>query len=263
MIPVSHNHAGFPDGISGLHLIERMREQALKYGAELRAATITNVSKSGDFFLCRSHESVVVARTVLFATGVHNRRPTMTTRLHDDAVRRGLLRYCPICDGYEVTDQPVAVIGQGQKGLAEAEFLRGFTANVTLISSVGETDFTAEQISRANDAGIAVVEEPYRGFRLGANRIHVALSSGDRTFSAVYPALGSDAQSKLAAALGVKVTEDRCVIVDAHQRSTLPGVYAAGDVVIGLDQISTAMGQASIAATSIRNDLAAVQPKRR
>ena len=74
------------------------------------------------------------ARTVLLATGVTNRRPPMDEELHDDALARGLIRYCPICDGYEVTDKKVGVIGSDSHGVAEALFLRSYTADVTLIA---------------------------------------------------------------------------------------------------------------------------------
>ena len=68
----------------------------------------------------------VEAQTVLLATGVTNRRPPMDEALHDDALARGLIRYCPICDGYEVTDKKVGVIGSGSRGVAEALFLRSY-----------------------------------------------------------------------------------------------------------------------------------------
>ena len=74
------------------------------------------------------------AQTVLLATGVTNRRPPMDEALHDEALARGLIRYCPICDGYEVTDKKVGVIGSGSHGVAEAVFLRSYTADVTLIA---------------------------------------------------------------------------------------------------------------------------------
>jgi hypothetical protein len=64
-----------------------------------------------------------------------------------------------------------------------------------------------------------------------------------------------DVHSDLAAALGAACGGDGCVLVDAHQRTTIPGLYAAGDVVLDLDQISHAMGEAGIAATTVRNDL--------
>ena len=76
---------------------------------------------------------------MLLATGVTNRRPPMDEDLHDDALARGLIRYCPICDGYEVTDKRVGVIGGEAHGVAEALFLRGFTKDVTLIAPHAET----------------------------------------------------------------------------------------------------------------------------
>jgi thioredoxin reductase (NADPH) len=65
--------------------------------------------------------------------------------------------------------------------------------------------------------------------------------------------------SELAEGLGAALTDEGCIKVDAHQRTSCPNLYAAGDVVIGLDQISHAMGEAGVAATTIRNDLAAKQ----
>ncbi len=74
-------------------------------------------------------------------------------------------------------------------------------------------------------------------------------------FDTAYAAMGSDAQSLLGAAVGAKTTPEGCLVVDRHQRTNVPGLYAAGDVTEGLNQIAVAVGQASIAATAIRNDL--------
>ena len=68
--------------------------------------------------------------------------------------------------------------------------------------------------------------------------------------------MGSVIRSELAVALGAEASEEGCLVVDAHQRTSVPGLYAAGDVIKGLDQISHAMGEAGVAATAIRNDLA-------
>jgi thioredoxin reductase (NADPH) len=82
-------------------------------------------------------------------------------------------------------------------------------------------------------------------------------------FDSVYPALGSVIRSGLAVTAGAKVSEDGCILVDDHLETSVPGLFAAGDVVIGLDQISHAMGQAGVAATTIRNHLAEKKPLRR
>ena len=91
--------------------------------------------------------------------------------------------------------------------------------------------------------------------------IVVETPHGHHTFDSVYPALGSDVHNELAGQIGVALSgETGCILVDAHQRTNVPGAYAAGDVVIGLDQISHAMGEGGVAATTIRNDLAKERP---
>ena len=99
-----------------------------------------------------------------------------------------------------------------------------------------------------------------RNFALDPTGIHFTVGQKGMSFDAVYPALGSEIHSELAASLGATLTDEGCIKVDAHQRTNVLGLYAAGDVVVGLDQISHAMGEAGVAATTIRNDLAAAQP---
>ena len=90
--------------------------------------------------------------------------------------------------------------------------------------------------------------------------IVVETAAGRLHFDSIYPALGSDTHSGLAAMVGADRSDVGCIAVDSHQRTSVPGLYAAGDVVIGLDQISHAMGHGGVAATTIRNDLAKEQP---
>ena len=114
LIPCTHNHAGFPDGISGLELLARMTEQAERFGAAARTRPRHQDRARGDGFRVRAEAREFRARTVLVATGViNNRPPGMDDALHAEALAEGLLRYCPICDAYEVTDKRVAVIGTG------------------------------------------------------------------------------------------------------------------------------------------------------
>ena len=126
-IPCTHNHAGYPDGISGKELVRLMREQAQKYGARIERDYVTRLDKTEQGFCAAWGSGSVEAKTVLLATGVKNRRPPMDEELHDEALARGLIRYCPICDGYEVTDKKVGVMGSDRHGVAEAVFLRSFT----------------------------------------------------------------------------------------------------------------------------------------
>jgi thioredoxin reductase (NADPH) len=261
-IPCTHNHAGYPDGISGKELIERMREQAQRYGAKIVDGMVTRLERNEDsgLFCAEWGSGSWRARTVLLATGVTNRRPPMDEALHDDALARGLIRYCPICDGYEVTDKKVGVLGSGHHGVAEAVFLRGYTADVTLIAPDKAMNVSAVDRLALEQAGIETVDGPAEAVAIAEDSITVDTAEGHFTFDSVYPALGSDVHCQLADMIGARLNDDGCVGVDAHMRTSVEGVYAAGDLVIGLDQISNAMGQGGIAATTIRNDLAKERP---
>jgi len=260
-IPCTRNHAGFPDGISGTELLGRMGEQACKYGAKIVTEFVTKLERdeATGLFTATWGSGCATARTVLLATGVSNRRPPMDEALHDDALARGLIRYCPICDGFEVTDKKVGVIGSDSHGVAEALFLRSFTADVTLIAPDKALQLKPEDQDKLKAAGIDCADGPTQAVAISADFIVVDTAEGHFTFDSVYPALGSDTHTQLAEMVGAELSAD-CIRVDSHQRASVPGLYAAGDVVIGLDQISHSMGEGGVAATTIRNDLAEKRP---
>jgi thioredoxin reductase (NADPH) len=261
-IPVSHNHAGFPDGIPGKELLERMCDQARLYGTRIEQGQVTRLEKCGDeLFEAEWGSGPVKARSVLLATGVTNRRPPIEKAIHDVAMAEGQIRYCPVCDGYEVTDKKVAVIGNAERGPGEAIFLRGYTADVTLIEPDGPLALDASERSRLSEAGVTLLDGPIDVIEPGENAITVTLCDGTRhEFASIYPALGSDVRNQLAEMVGAELAGDRCIVVDDHMRTSVEGLYAAGDVVQGLDQISNAMGQGGVASTTIRNDLAKERP---
>jgi len=264
-IPCTRNVSGFPDGINGNELLQRMRDQACKYGAKIETEFITKLDRDSNsgLFTATWGSGCATAHTVLLATGVSNRRPPMEEKLHDDALARGLVRYCPICDGYEVTDKRVGVIGSDSHGVAEALFLRSYTANVTLIAPDKAMGLKRDDNQKLKAAGIECVDGPTQAVAISKDCIIVDTAEGHYTFESIYPALGSDTHTQLAEMTGAELSADQCIKVDSHQRTCVPGLYAAGDVVIGLDQISHAMGEGGVAATTIRNDLCAKQPRLR
>ena len=263
-IPTSHNHAGFPDGINGEELLERMREQAAKYGAMREPKRVTDLTRPDECFTVTCDDETYRARTVLLATGVVNNRPEgIDDQLHDEALSRGLIRYCPVCDGYEVTDKKVAVIGTGDHGTAEAQFIRTYTSDITLVSPGGDHDLSDACSKALDEAGIKRVAGPCGGFAMENSPIGFDTAEGRMQFDSLYPALGSVVRSGLARSCGAEVSEDDCVLVDDHLETSVSGLFAAGDVVLGLDQISHAMGQAGVASTAIRNRLAEKKPLRR
>ena len=259
-IPCSHNHAGFPDGISGTDLLTRMRDQAAKYGARLHRGVVSDLVRENGLFVARADIGTFSARSVLLATGVVNRRPEMMAdQAHDLALASGLLRYCPICDGYEVTDKRIAVLGTGGRGVAEAKFLRSYSADVTLVAPGEGHDLDTAELAELAEAGIAVAGT-CRAIVPEDGQIMLDIDGTATLFDTLYPALGSEIRSELAGDLGAKMGGEGCMLVDAHQRTNIDGLYAAGDVVLGLDQISHAMGEGGVAATTIRNDLAKAAP---
>jgi thioredoxin reductase (NADPH) len=131
LIPKSHNYPGFPTGISGVELLERSVLQAEFYGVPIRRDWIAGVEKTPDGFVARSGNGEVSARTLLLATGIVDIAPQMEGL--DEAVRTGLVRYCPVCDGFEASDQRIAVMGASEGAISKARFLRTYSNQVTLL----------------------------------------------------------------------------------------------------------------------------------
>lgn len=260
LIPRTHNHAGYPGGIPGRELLQRMYAQAQEFGVDVASTYVEKLERRDDLFFVHSDGRTWTSRSVLLGTGVVNHRPDIAPETHDVALERGLLRYCPICDGYEVTDRKVGVIGTDTHGFNEAMFLRMYTPRVTLIAPSGAHALSQEQRDQLTEVGVELVAGPCRPLRIEGEQIIVPTPAGDSRFDSVYPALGSVIRSELALMLGAEASEEGCLLVDAHQRTSVSGLYAAGDVTKGLDQISHAMGEAGVAATTIRNDLAEEKP---
>ena len=260
LIPMTRNHAGFPGGIAGRELLDRMRRQALDHGVRIEAGEVTRLVREAGGYIAEAGDARYPATMILLATGVTNRRPAIPAEEHDLALTRGLLRYCPICDGYEATDQNIAVIGTAERGTKEALFLRGYSDRISLIAPEGAHQLGADQIETLRRANVTIIDGPARDLSVAGTSISVATPGGTLSFDTLYPALGSIIRSKLAIDLGAEASDEGCLVVDEHQRTTIPGLFAAGDVVLGLDQISHAMGDGGVAATTIRNDLAAERP---
>jgi thioredoxin reductase (NADPH) len=256
-IPRSHNHPGFPGGIHGPTLLRRMRAQAERFGARFLEGRVEVVERepggagfaiSGDGFDLR-------ARTVLLATGVHDNLPPL--KGVEPAIRRGLVRICPICDAYEVMGRRVALVGDGDLGGREARFLRDYCEAVTLVH-VGAPE-ALSPVERAALAAFAVRVREAALADLSLTRDRAVLKIGEgpaEEFEALYAALGCAARSTLAERAGVAVTDQGYLIAgQAHQETATPGIYAAGDVVRGLNQITVAQAEAAIAATAMHNFL--------
>jgi thioredoxin reductase (NADPH) len=254
-IPLSRNHPGFPHGVRGKTLLGRMRRQAEKYGAVIESARVEDLRAADAGFRLVTEAGEVSARKVVLATGVLDIEPDIPGV--EAAIASGLIRVCPICDGYETIGRRVGVIGRDAHAAREALFLTTYTPQVGLIHAGPPEALPAAERAALRNAGVVVVEAPIESVALDRKQIAALCFGPDRTerFDCLYAALGVVARSDLAVKAGAKLDGAGRLLVSDHQETSVPGLYAAGDVVRGLNQISTAAGEGAIAATHIHNAL--------
>jgi len=257
-IPTSHNIPVFAEGISGKDILARARANLEQYGARVQAGRVTGLSKQPDRFIAvvEGHDgstAQIAARRVVLATGAVDIEPDLPDV--PNAVQRGLVRYCPICDGYESRDQKIAVIAYGAHGIGEAVFIaHTYSRDVTLLTLGQTLKLDAEQRARIDENGIKVVEAPVESLEVENDRISAVNVAGrEYRFDVLYSALGLKYRSDLAIALGAEQDPSGSLIVDSHCQTSVKGLYAAGDIVRGLDQIVVGMSHAALAATHIHN----------
>lgn len=176
---------------------------------------------------------------------------------HIEALQRGN-EGCPICDGYEGRGEAIAVLGDGEHAASEVLFMRTYTDRLSLLLTGPLEALSANTRGALDAAGIKVAH-------VGAGTVHIeatdvtSLCGADgvtHRFDALYTAFGTAPQSGLAVSLGARMDDNRRLAVNEHQETSVHGLFAAGDVVRGLNQISVAYGEAAIAATAVHNSLA-------
>ena len=257
-IPTSHNIPMFADGISGRDLLARARTNLEQYGKCIRNGRVIGLRKQPDRYVVLVEDDdggtgQIPAKRVVLATGAVDIEPDLPDV--PNAIQRGLVRYCPICDGFESRDQKIAVIAYGSHGLGEAVFIaRTYSRDVTLLTLGQHLELTPDQRAKLDEHGIKVVEAPVESLDLENDRISALHVGGkEHRFDVLYSALGLKYRSDLALSLGAEHDGSGSLLVDEHCQTTVKGLYAAGDVVRGLDQIVVGMGHAAHAATHIHN----------
>jgi thioredoxin reductase (NADPH) len=270
LIPLSHNYPGFPDGVGGARLLQTLECQLGRYGGQITCGEITALRIEDGVFVGSfepagpgGESGEIRALSVLLATGTTDAGlPIENWR---EAVACGAVRLCPVCDGYDVMDKNIAVVTSETNPVGHALFMRTFSARVSLFERAGASMIKEDERRQLDAAGIAYLPSPLRGVTMSAAMQPVLhTEDGERhCFDVFYPMLGETARSELAAALGAQTGECAKLLVDQHQRTSVPGLYAIGDVVLGLNQIAVAVGQAAVAATHIHNSLPwALRPAR-
>jgi thioredoxin reductase (NADPH) len=253
-IPESHNYPGF-FGIAGPELLSRLNAQARQFGAEFLSGRVTSLRKEGDTFVATCSGVDYSARFILLATGLVDHCPPIDGQPEHSPSEA--IRFCPICDGYEAIDRRVGVLGDIKAGGKKALFLRTYTKDVSLFLT-DETDEDAGSREKLTQADVRIVGQLEKICQATERSVTVRTQRGEsHEVDALYPALGCTVRSDLATGLGASSSEDGNLEVDDHQRTSIDGLYAAGDVVTDLHQLSVAFGHAAIAATDIHNKLPA------
>ncbi len=257
LIPTTHNYPGFPEGISGADLLKRLEAQAFRYGVQVQRGTVDELDHNDGFIAIVGQDRIRAAK-VLLATGVVDHKPGITA-LPDmrAATLAGRIRWCPICDGYEVLDQDIGLIASAEAGVAHALFLRTYAKRITLILRPGMSSLMPSDRRLLQAADVRLVETPVTTIRLvDLDQVAVGFDDGNELrFDTLYPMLGCVAQSSLATRLGARCDEKGELIVDKGQCTSVPGLFAAGDLVMALNQMTVGMAHGAIAATTIHNEL--------
>jgi len=231
------NFPGFPDGIMGPALMDDLRKQAEKFGAELVADDVTSMDLQTDVKIVRdSTGEEHRAKAVILATGSGYRKLNLE---RENALSGHGVSWCATCDGFFFRDQEIAVVGGGDSAVEEATFLSRFASKVTLVHRREELRASAIMAQRAfaNDkidfAWNSEVHEILGTDRLTGIVLRDTQTSATRTLAVtgLFIAIGHDPRSELVRGQ-VDVDDEGYVLVqDKTTRTNLPGVFACGDLV--------------------------------
>ncbi|HLU43724.1 MAG TPA: thioredoxin-disulfide reductase [Natronosporangium sp.] len=257
------NFPGFPDGILGPDLMDRMRKQAERFGAELLTEDATRVELEGDVKTVYVGDTAYRARAVILAMG-SSWRP-LGVPGEQELLGHGVSS-CATCDGFFFREKPIAVVGGGDSAMEEALFLTRFASSVTVIHRRDQLRASKIMADRAlshpkiNFEWNTVVEE-ILGTDGSVSGVRVKDVNTEQTrvldVAGVFIAIGHDPRSELVRDQ-VEVDENGYVRVDApSSRTSLPGVFACGDLVDHTyRQAITAAGSGCVAALDAERYLA-------
>ncbi|MFD3449787.1 NAD(P)/FAD-dependent oxidoreductase [Microbacteriaceae bacterium 4G12] len=251
------NILGWPDGISGEALRYAGRKQATSYGVTFVEDKVTRVTQDAlSYVVMTEAGKTYTTKTILFATGVSDRIPDIP---HLKPCLGASVYICPDCDGYEVKEKIVLVLGSGEAGAKLALALTYWTKQITYINHddapINDSlriKLHGAHIAYRNERILEVItenEEIFQGVKLQGGKVLYA----ERAFIGFG---GNQVHTNLAAQLGVAVMENKHIIVDPRTKETnVTNIWAAGDIVAHSEQAVIAMGEGSQAAIWIHKRL--------
>ena len=239
------------DGMAPADLLAAARAEIVGYGVEIINDRVVEISEG--FTLRLAGGRAVTARRLLLATGAVDELPDIPgarERWGQDFL------HCPYCHGWEVRDEPIGVIGTGPGSIDHAHLLRQWSDDVVFFTHTYPVTATEREVLEAR--GIQVIDGQIAELSIADDRLDaVELADGasiPRSALFIRPALHARDDS-LTESLGLEVDESGFAKVDATGRTTVPGVWAAGNASNPRAQVITAAGEGSAAAIDINNDL--------
>jgi thioredoxin reductase len=252
--PHSHNFLT-QDGSTPAALAAVAREQVLAYPTvQLRPETAVAATSEGNYFAVATASGVVLhARKLLFATGIRDLMPA----LPGFAECWGISAiHCPYCHGYEYRGQPTGILATSEAAVEMGMLIRNWTDNLTIFTNGPATIEPApRQLLAAR--GIALDETPVQLLRHQAGYLtHLDLADGRRVpLAALYARLPFKQHCALPRTLGCAHSDAGYVVVDAFQKTSVPGIYAAGDATSPMRAVSAAVAGGAMAGAMLNREL--------
>lgn len=250
------NYPGFPDGIAPVELTKSFRKQAERFGAKIGIDTVKELQREGQLWKVCGNKNEYLTRAVIIATGANFRR--LGVKGEGKFTGRGV-SYCATCDGFFFKDKVVAVVGGGNWALTEAIFLTKFARQVKVIHR--RDQFRAEKILQERTLAHekmeviwdTVIEEILGDTTLKSLTVKNVKTGelSDLEVDGLFVSIGTIPNSDLVKDL-LDLNEWREIVVGKKMETSLPGLYAAGDVTDACpEQVATAVGTGVAAAIAI------------
>ncbi|CAN5124610.1 hypothetical protein BH11ACT7_BH11ACT7_34510 [soil metagenome] len=250
------------DGRSPAELYAAGRAELRAYpSVEVRDGTVVDaIAAEGGFTVELADGARVNTKRIVLATGMEYRPPALAGL---SELWGGSVFHCPFCHGWEVREQPLAVCANGERGVHSALLLRGWSDDVVLLTN-GPADLNAEQVEKLSAAGVSVDDRAIASLAGADGQLtDVVFADGARLpRRGLLVATTLHQRSSLAARLGAEFNPPGPVAVDALKtdpfcRTTVPGVFAAGDVSAQMSQVAAAAAAGSLAGAAVMQTLMA------
>lgn len=248
-VEVSHGYLG-SDGVSPMELLDRARGDLKRYTTvERRVGTVESAEGSRDDFVVVVDGERMATRRIVLASGTRDRFPEISNLF--DHYGSSVFT-CPSCDGYEARGKRVVVIGWSDELVTFSRHLLEWASSVTIVTDGARFEGGPRDRTALTDMGIALLEEDaveFLGPRGALNGLRFADGS---TIDADMGFFSIDARPdhRLVEGLGCDVSDEGCVTVDEHARTSVRGVYAAGDLTPGPHLVQIAAAEGAVAGLS-------------